>query len=158
MSIFRRENASAAPAMSGGSSEPSGPSQRRRITHVAPGTRLAGEVTGSTELLIDGEIEGEIRVDATVTVGAEGAVHGPISAPVVRVAGRVVGNVVASDRVEVAPSGSLEGDVAAPRIVISEGAFFKGKVEMKGEKSREARRPRGAGEPESKLAAESGKP
>src|SRR5215203_6779234 len=134
MSIFRRENASAAPAMSGGSSEPSGPSQRRRITHVAPGTRLAGEVTGSTELLIDGEIEGEIRVDATVTVGAEGAVHGPISAPVVRVAGRVVGNVVASDRVEVAPSGSLEGDVAAPRIVISEGAFFKGKVEMKGEK------------------------
>lgn len=154
MSIFRRENASSSPAVAGGAYDSS---QKRRLTHVAPGTRLFGEVTGPTELLIDGEIEGEVRVDATVTVGAEGAVHGSISAPVVRVAGRVVGNVLASDRVEVAPSGSLEGDVAAPRIVISEGAFFKGQVEMTGEKSREARRPRGAGEPEPKLV-ESGKP
>jgi cytoskeletal protein CcmA (bactofilin family) len=128
MPIFRRETASPA---SGGSSESL---QKRRITHVAPGTCLRGEVTGATELLIEGEVEGEIRVDAPVTVGAEGSVRGPIAAPVVRVVGSVVGNVLASDRVEVAPSGSVEGDIAAPRIVIAEGAFFKGRVEMTGAK------------------------
>ena len=59
--------------------------------------------------------------------------EGPVSAPVVRISGRVTGNVAASDRVEVAASGILEGDIAAPRIVIAEGAFFKGRVEMRGD-------------------------
>lgn len=131
-------------------------SQQRRITHIAPGSRIQGQLTGPTELLIEGEVEGEIRVDAAVMIGTDGLVQGPVTAPVVRVGGRLFGNVTASDRVEVAPSGSLEGDVAAPRIIIAEGAFFKGRVEMTGdkaqrpdrnEKSEEARRPKGTGEP-----------
>src|SRR5215470_15076134 len=101
MPMFRRENPTSASAASGGSPEPSSPSQKRRMTHVAPGTRLRGEVTDSTELLIDGEVEGEVRLEAAVTVGAEGSVAGPITAPVVRIAGRVVGDVAAADRVEV---------------------------------------------------------
>jgi cytoskeletal protein CcmA (bactofilin family) len=116
-------------------SGPSDPGSRRHLTHIAAGTLLQGVVTGSTELLVEGEIQGEVRVDAMVTIGAEGAVEGPVSAPVVRVSGRVTGNVVASDRVEVAASGILEGDIAAPRIVIAEGAFFKGRVEMRGKPS-----------------------
>ena len=139
MSIFRRENTPSA-ASSGGSPEPTGP-QRRRLTHIASGTRIRGEVSGSTELLIEGQVEGEMRLDATVTVGADGAVQGPIAAPVVRVGGRVTGNITATDRVEVSPSGSVEGDISAPRIVIAEGAFFKGRVEMKGDEAREERRP-----------------
>ena len=133
MSIFgRRENTGPAPASSGGSADQPSPSrtQQRRITHVAPGSRIQGQLSGPTELLIEGEVEGEIRVDATVMIGSEGVVQGPVTAHVVRIGGRVFGNVTASDRVEVAPSGSLEGDVAAPRIIIAEGAFFKGRVEM----------------------------
>ena len=131
-------------------------SQQRRITHIAPGSRIQGQLTGPTELLIEGEVEGEIRVDAAVMIGTDGLVQGPVTAQVVRVGGRLFGNVTAYDRVEVAPSGSLEGDVAAPRIIIAEGAFFKGRVEMTGdkaqrpdrnEKSEEARRPKEAGEP-----------
>jgi cytoskeletal protein CcmA (bactofilin family) len=136
MPIFRRDNDASPPVVSSGSSEPS---QKRRITHIAPGTRVNGQVNGATELLIEGELEGEIRVDATVTVGADGVVRGPIAAPVVRVSGSVVGDVVAVDRVEVAPSGSVEGDISAPRVVIAEGAFFKGKVEMTGDRARAAR-------------------
>ena len=147
MSIFRREN-TPSPGSSGGSSEPTSSSQKRRLTHIAAGTRIRGEVTGPTELLIEGEIEGEIRLEATVTIGAEGAVQGPISAPLVRVGGRVIGSVNASDRVEVAPSGSVEGDISAPRIIIAEGAFFKGRVEMRGEEAREERRSPGAVVPE----------
>ncbi len=135
MSIFgRRENTGSAPASPGGSQDQSSPSrtQQRRITHVAPGSRIQGQLSGPTELLIEGEVEGEIRVDATVMIGSEGVVQGPVTAHVVRIGGRVFGNVNASDRVEVAPSGSLEGDVSAPRIIIAEGAFFKGRVEMTG--------------------------
>ena len=135
MAIFRRDNA-ASPASSAGSSDAPSSSQKRRLTHVAAGTRIRGEVTGPTELLIEGEIEGEIRLEATVTIGAEGTVQGPITAPMVRVGGRVMGSVSASDRVEVAPSGSVEGDISAPRIVIAEGAFFRGRVEMRGEDER----------------------
>jgi cytoskeletal protein CcmA (bactofilin family) len=117
------------------------------MTHIAPGSRIRGEITGPTELLIEGEVEGEVRVDSVVVVGTEGVVQGPVSAQTVRVSGRVVGNIQASDRVEIAPAGSLEGDIAAPRVVIAEGAFFKGRVEMKGNQEREARRPKASGEP-----------
>ena len=127
--------------------------QQRRITHIAPGTRIQGQLSGPTELLVEGEIEGEIRVDATVMIGTEGVVQGPVTAHVVRIGGRVFGNVTASDRIEVAPSGSVEGDVAAPRIVIAEGAFFKGRVEMMteektaGQPAKEQRQPKGSPEP-----------
>lgn len=159
MSIFgRRENAGSAPAPAGGStdatiSQTTSRPQQRRITHIAPGSRIQGQLTGPTELLVEGEVEGEIRVDAAVMIGTDGIVQGPVTAQVVRIGGKVFGNVTASDRIEVAPSGSLEGDVVAPRIVIAEGAFFKGRVEMTGDKaekierSEEARRGKGAGEP-----------
>jgi cytoskeletal protein CcmA (bactofilin family) len=125
MSIFRRETASESPA------EPtSGSSPKRRLTHIAAGTRLQGEISGATEVLVDGEVAGEVRVGAPVVVGVDGVVEGPIAAPVVRVGGRVVGDVQATDRVEVLATGGLEGNISAPRVVISEGAFFKGRIEM----------------------------
>ncbi|HWN44145.1 MAG TPA: polymer-forming cytoskeletal protein [Thermoanaerobaculia bacterium] len=156
MSIFgRRENTGSAPPSPGGSLDQSSPSrsQQRRITHIAPGSRIEGQVSGPTELLVEGEVEGEIRVDSTVMIGTEGVVQGPVTAHVVRIGGRVFGNVTASDRIEVAPSGSLEGDAAAPRIIIAEGAFFKGRVEMTGadkqesKPEKEQRQPQGSPEP-----------
>lgn len=135
-------------------SQPAARPQQRRITHIAPGSRIQGQLTGPTELLVEGEVEGEIRVDAPVMIGTEGVVQGPVTAQVVRIGGRVFGNVTAADRVEVAPSGSLEGDVAAPRIIIAEGAFFKGRVEMGGTEkpdkpARDQRQPKGS-QPEGK--------
>ena len=143
MAFFpRRDQAAPPPAAAGGSTEPSPSSssaQRRRVTHIASGTRIEGRLSGSTELLIEGEVEGEIRVDASVIIGNEGMVQGPITAQVVRVGGRVLGNIHAAERIEVVPSGSVEGDMAAPRVVIAEGAFFKGRVEMKGERAEKER-------------------
>jgi cytoskeletal protein CcmA (bactofilin family) len=144
MSIFRRNDSVSSPHSFGGASDstpaPSAP-QRRRVTQIAPGTKVQGQVHGSTELLVDGEVNGEINVSSAVTVGAEGVVSGPISAQLVRVSGRVTGNIQAVERVEVAPSGSLEGDIAAPRVVIAEGAFFKGRIEMRADRGRPAEAP-----------------
>jgi cytoskeletal protein CcmA (bactofilin family) len=172
MSLFgRRDNASSTPASPGDTarhqdapaSAPSSASrpQQRRITHIAPGTRITGQVTGPTELLVEGEIEGEIRVDAPVIIGAEGVVQGPITAQVVRIGGRVFGSVAAAERVEVAPSGTLEGDIHAPRMTIAEGAFFKGRVEMKGdkpEKPAKTEKTERAEKTPTKASAETGKP
>jgi len=174
MALFRsRDTGSSAPAATGGSpdshSSPSSSSpasaQRRRITHIAAGSRVEGRLTGPTELLIEGEVDGEIRVDSAVIVGNDGVVRGPIVAQMVRVGGRVIGDVQASDRVEVLPSGGLEGDIAAPRVVIAEGAFFKGRIDMRSDRDREKDKDRPpeprrkgaeAGAPQ-KASAESGK-
>lgn len=175
MALFRRDSGSSSSASQGGSSDftpsPSPASssstsaQRRRVTHIAAGSRVEGRLSGPTELLIEGEVHGEIRVESAVMIGTEGVVQGPISAQVVRVGGRVVGDIQAVDRVEVAPSGSLDGDISAPRVVIAEGAFFKGRIDMRSDRDKEkdkdkAPEPRRkgaeAGAPQ-KASAESGK-
>ncbi len=126
--MFRRPDS----RTSSGAAEAAGGAagERARATRIAPGSLVRGELSGTTELLIDGRVEGEVRVDATVVVGAEGEVVGPVRGRTVRVGGRVTGRVEAAERVELLPSGAVEGDIAAPRIVIAEGAFFKGQVEM----------------------------
>lgn len=150
MSIFRRDAAASArpPAAASAGENPAGP--RVRLTQVAPGSRIEGEISGATEVLIEGEVSGTVKVDATVVVGPEGVVRGPVSGRVVKVAGKVLGDVRGSDRVEVGPAATLEGDIAAPRVVIAEGAFFKGKVEMQGEKSKAGRPPEATAAAESK--------
>lgn len=146
MSIFRRDtdeprpaaagtanlHASPAPAPAGSERRPHQPSSPAATTHIAPGAKITGEVNGTSDLVVDGELEGQVRLESNVTIGAEGRVQGDIVARSVRIGGRVVGNVQGHEKVEILPSGRLEGDVAAPRVVLAEGAFFKGKVEMTG--------------------------
>lgn len=145
MSIFRREPDEPRPAAAGPASHPAppAPAPERKpqqaaaaaaagTTHIAPGAKITGQVNGNSDLVIDGELEGQVRLESHVTVGPGGKVQGDIVAKSVRIGGRVVGNVQGHEKVEILPSGRLEGDVAAPRVVLAEGAFFKGKVEMTG--------------------------
>ncbi len=126
MALFRRDPP--APAHSAPSGSASGAPGGTRI---ASGARFEGKISGSVDLMIEGEVIGEIAVPAIVAVGAGGTVLGPISARVVRVAGKVTGDLRGAERVEVAATAHLEGDIAAPRVTIAEGAFFKGRVEMR---------------------------
>ncbi|HEV8241223.1 MAG TPA: polymer-forming cytoskeletal protein [Thermoanaerobaculia bacterium] len=144
MSIFRRETDDPRPAGAGPATThtPPSPAPERRpnpasaaaagTTHIAPGAKITGQVNGNSDLVVDGELEGQVHLDSNVTIGAEGKVQGDIVAKSVRIGGRVVGNVQGLEKVEILPTGRLEGDVAAPRVVLAEGAFFKGKVEMTG--------------------------
>jgi cytoskeletal protein CcmA (bactofilin family) len=158
MSIFRRNptagaSPGAAPAVAGDLSAPVPGGRHGTSTLIAPGTRIRGEVSGSTDVQIEGEVEGEVAVEALVVVGAGGSVRGPLRGRMVRVAGRVAGTVTAAERLEVAATGSVEGDLAAPRVVIAEGAFFKGKIEMRSDNIQEPRRPAGAGAEAASAAA-----
>jgi len=136
MSIFNRDEDGTAPPPVSNPGRPAPASrqnQNRQPTHVAEGSRLKGEIGGSTEVLIDGSVDGRVKVGSQVEVGAKGEVKGEIEAKLVRVGGKVVGNVRGQERVEILDSGHVEGDVAAPRVIIADGAFFKGNVEMGGQ-------------------------
>ncbi len=127
MSFFRRDTS---PAPAGAAESPAG--RGRGTTTVAAGTRIEGKLGGATDVVIEGELEGEVRLSGDLVIAAGGRVVGEIEARTVRIVGAVEGNVRGRERVELAPTGSLSGDVAAVKVVISEGAFFKGKIEMQG--------------------------
>lgn len=99
-------------------------------TYFGPKVRLRGDLTGDEDILFDGHVEGTVNVNRSFRVGPEGQVHAEVTARVVVIGGRVVGNVVASDRVELLPTGVLDGNIRAPKIVIAEGAQFRGSVDM----------------------------
>jgi len=135
MALFGREQQPPAKGSTLAPAPPPAPSNvSKTATLVAPGTKIVGKISGSAEVIVDGELEGELRVDGGAVIGTGGTVRGEIAARTVRVGGKVFGNIRGGERVEVLASGALEGDVSAPRVVIAEGAFFKGKVEMTGGK------------------------
>ena len=89
---------------------------------------VKGEVSGSESLYIDGKVEGTINLPGNrVTVGRNGQVAANIMAREVV----VLGKVRASDRVDIRSEGSLTGDVAAARISIEDGAYFKGGIDIR---------------------------
>ena len=99
---------------------------------IGKGLFIKGEITGSESLYIDGKVEGSINLPGNrVTVGRNGQVGANITAREVVVLGKVRGNVSATDRVDIRAEGSLNGDVAAARISIEDGAFFKGGIDIR---------------------------
>ena len=99
-------------------------------TRIAAGTRIVGRIEGGVEVVLDGELAGDVRLAAALLVGPKGVVKGNLEARVVRIAGKVTGNVHGNERVELLAGGSVEGDLLAPRVVVTEGAFLSGKVVM----------------------------
>ena len=99
---------------------------------IGKGLIIKGEISGSESLFIDGKVEGSINLPGNrVTVGRNGQVAASINAREIVVLGKVRGNVSASDRVDIRAEGALTGDVAAARISIEDGAFFKGGIDIR---------------------------
>ena len=92
---------------------------------------IKGELTGDENLAIEGRVEGRVELrNHQLTIGSSGKVHAEILAKTVTIIGQVEGNVEATDLMEIKESGSLLGDIRAPRVVIADGANFKGSVDM----------------------------
>jgi len=109
----------------------SAPSTGEQAT-IGKGLFIKGEITGSESLYIDGKVDGSINLPGNrVTVGRNGQVAASISAREIVVLGKVRGNITATDRVDIRAEGALTGDVAAARISIEDGAFFKGGIDIR---------------------------
>jgi cytoskeletal protein CcmA (bactofilin family) len=105
---------------------------RADVGHIGKSVVIRGELTGNEDLYLDGEVEGNINLrDHKLVIGPNGKIKASITARDVVVHGRVEGNVSASERVELKRACSLNGDVNTQRIVIEDGAFFKGAIDIK---------------------------
>jgi cytoskeletal protein CcmA (bactofilin family) len=99
---------------------------------IGKGLFIKGEISGSESLLVDGKIEGSINLPGNrVTVGRNGQVAANITAREVVILGKIRGNISATDRVDIRAEGALNGDVAAARISIEDGAYFKGGIDIR---------------------------
>jgi cytoskeletal protein CcmA (bactofilin family) len=92
--------------------------------------KIVGDVSGDEDLVVNGRLEGKIRVDRKVVVNAGAEVEGDVQAKSVTIGGRVHGQVMASERAELLSTGRVQGNVHAPRIVMAEGAQIQGRVVM----------------------------
>ena len=103
----------------------------RDLANIGKLVVIKGELSGSQDLTIDGQVEGRIELrDNVLTIGANGKIRAEVFAKSVIVFGEVHGNVTASERVDIRDQGSIDGDIVSPRVAIAEGAHFRGSVDM----------------------------
>jgi cytoskeletal protein CcmA (bactofilin family) len=101
------------------------------IARLGATLHIKGEITGNEDLHIDGTVEGLVQLeDRKLTVGASAKVTADIIAREVVVYGNVKGNLRARDRIEIKKDGSVVGDLTTARIMIEDGAYFKGSIEI----------------------------
>ncbi len=100
------------------------------LTIIAEGSRVSGDIGGSSDLRIEGEFEGSVSISGIVFVAESGQVRASIRAAKVTVSGRVDGNIFGDQMIELEPTAVVNGDLLAPKILIREGASLQGRVEM----------------------------
>lgn len=105
------------------------------LSRLGPTLSVKGEISGNEDLLIDGSVEGVVRLnEKRLMIGSTANVKADLIAGQVVVRGNVRGNVWARDRIEIGNDGSITGDLTTPQIFIEEGALFQGSIEKNKEK------------------------
>lgn len=163
-SVPQRPATTAPPAPSPGPA-PAAPSvsasPRASAEHAIIGRSITirGDVTGDEDLVIQGRVEGSVDLEQhSVTVGRDGEVIASIVGRVVTIEGRVEGNVSGGEQVTLRTSATVKGDIRAPRVVLENGARFRGLVDMgEGEEGDGAVSARGNARPDSRKAGENGR-
>lgn len=101
------------------------------VTRIAQGIQIKGELSGRTDLFVDGRVEGTIRLSqSSVTVGPNGRVSADVEAREIVVRGTVKGNLLGRERVVLGSTGDVHGNITTQRLAIEEGARLQGRVEM----------------------------
>lgn len=110
---------------------PAPPPLRVEASTLGAGLSFNGQVSGEEDLTVEGTIEGKIELRKNlVRVGSRGRVKAEIVCRLADIAGQVEGNVVAEEQVLVRQSGSVRGNLTAPRVSLEDGAKFKGAIDM----------------------------
>ncbi|RKG75795.1 bactofilin family protein [Corallococcus terminator] len=99
-------------------------------TVVGPSILISGRLTGDEDLTVRGRVEGELTLSRTLIVEPSGVVKANVAVKNAIVSGVVVGNINATESVELTREGRMVGDIRAPRVIIVDGASFRGRVDM----------------------------
>ena len=112
-------------------SQPESRQSGRDLVNIGKSVVIKGELNGSEDLTIEGQVEGKIELkDHVLTIGPNGKIKAQVFAKALIVLGEVSGNVTATDKVEIRDGGSVDGDIISPRVAIADGAHFRGSVDM----------------------------
>jgi cytoskeletal protein CcmA (bactofilin family) len=104
---------------------------RADVAHIGKSVIVKGELSGSEDVYLDGEVEGSIELRGhSLTIGPNGRIRANVHARDIIVHGKVDGNVNGTERVELKKSAILVGDIFTQRIVIEDGAYFKGGIDI----------------------------
>jgi cytoskeletal protein CcmA (bactofilin family) len=105
-------------------------SERRVVAWIGKAVRVEGKVISAEDLTIDGDVQGSIELGGhTLTIGQDASIKADLLAKTVTISGKVKGNVKAVDKVDLRATGSVDGDITAPRFVMADGATVLGKVQ-----------------------------
>ncbi len=97
---------------------------------IGKGIVIKGELHGEEDLVIEGRVEGSIALKKHLIVETTGMVMADVQTENITIKGEMNGNMVASDKVEITAEAKVIGDIKAPRVVIDDGARYRGNVEM----------------------------
>ena len=128
MALFTKETPAAAPRPQPRASD--GQPISFDGTFLGPKITIDGTVTGSEPVLIEGHVKGAINLSGDLRIGTQARVEAKVHARNVTVEGRLNGDVSADDRVELVAGSTVDGNIKAPKIVVAEGARFRGNVDM----------------------------
>ena len=107
------------------------PENRVSAATVGKAVKIVGQIYSKEDLYVDGEIEGTVEaLEHKLTIGPHGTLHAGIKAREVVALGNITGNVEASERIEIHKEAKLVGDIRTARIIIEDGAYFKGSIDI----------------------------
>jgi cytoskeletal protein CcmA (bactofilin family) len=99
-------------------------------TYIGANVVIEGTITGSEPIVIEGTVRGSVNLAADVLVGTKARIEATVHARNVTVEGKLTGDISADDRVELVAGATVDGNIKAPKIVVAEGAKFRGNVDM----------------------------
>jgi cytoskeletal protein CcmA (bactofilin family) len=99
-------------------------------TAIGPTIVIKGKLRSDEDLVVKGRIEAEIQSSKALLVENSGIIKANVRVKSARISGVLVGNITAEERVEIAPDGRMVGDITAPKIIINDGAAFRGRIDM----------------------------
>src|ERR1051326_6452465 len=103
----------------------------RGAATIGKAVKVNGQIISQEDLYVDGDVEGTVElIQHKLTIGPNGKVHAAIKAREVVALGNIQGNVEASDRIEIRKDARLVGDIKTARIIIEDGAYFKGSIDI----------------------------
>ena len=134
MALFSKDPAPSAPVL-----------PRREGQQAAPGTTfiganitIEGTLSGSEPVIVEGSVRGNVRLTGDLLVGTKARIEATVHARNIIIEGKLTGDVSADERVELVATASVDGNIKAPKIVVAEGARFRGNVDMGSTRPRES--------------------
>ena len=125
MALFSKEP-TPAPRPEMRSATPSQPG----ATFIGPNVTIEGTLSGSEAIVVEGTVRGKINLTADLRVGTKARLEATVHARNVTIEGKLTGDISADDRVELVASATVDGNIKAPKIIVAEGAKFRGNVDM----------------------------